>query len=781
MQYRFDDYTLDLVKGELIGPGGSIPLRRQTFRLLQALLSQAPALVDRDRLIDEVWGRSALSRNVLPQAISELRQALRDEPSAPRFIETRHRRGYRFIAEVRRVDAAPASLGADADVARVSIEPAGQEPPAAVVAATLSPGWLASIALALVAVLLWMVVGRWGSEPDPALALTQARLLDAVESARREGQADRAVSALRTLLELDPENRGIRMDLAEAELATLNGAAARAAVAGLAADETGARALRLRARIARLDGRIDEAMALAEAAIGQARADSDAEQWLAALREQLGVLRGAGQLAEAESRLAAVLQQDGLLDPGGRRVLALEHVALLRESGSLAEARAAADRLTEESLSPSLALGLSIELALIDSELGDQASAFSRLQTIKPPEGLAPALALALDNARATVMARSGDVEGARSRFEAAFAEARRRGAVAELAALQVNAGLLFARQRRMDEAEALWQQALSVFESLGDRRGQGVVLGNLAAAASARGQLARSDELNQRALALFRELKLDGSRARTAYNLGLARARAGDLAAAAALFEEAAIVYQAIGQLDLLLHVQASRAELLFEAGELAAAAAILDTVDDSDSFAADSLARILVARAGLAQRRAQLDEARQLHERARSLRDRAGLERWAAQSDLDLLRIDFLAGGNPVDIRIGAEALAMRFARWEEARALARAQQLVAEALLTQGRVDEARLALLQARAAAERFPDAMLDLELAWVESWAAHPDEFEPRLRSLAERAQAMGLRARLEQATHWLDGDGQGEEGAAAGAVPLPPYALNGRR
>lgn len=103
MTFRFGDFILDTRTGTLNGPGGPIALRRQTFRLLRVLLEHAPELVDRDTLLDEAWGRTALSPNVLPQAVSELRQALGDRAQAPRYIGTMHRRGYRILCAVERV------------------------------------------------------------------------------------------------------------------------------------------------------------------------------------------------------------------------------------------------------------------------------------------------------------------------------------------------------------------------------------------------------------------------------------------------------------------------------------------------------------------------------------------------------------------------------------------------------------------------------------------------------------------------------------------------------
>ena len=73
MRYRFDEFVLDLATAELRCVGVVVPLRRQTFRLLQLLVENAPALQRRDEIIDQLWGHDALSPNALPEGISELR------------------------------------------------------------------------------------------------------------------------------------------------------------------------------------------------------------------------------------------------------------------------------------------------------------------------------------------------------------------------------------------------------------------------------------------------------------------------------------------------------------------------------------------------------------------------------------------------------------------------------------------------------------------------------------------------------------------------------------
>lgn len=109
MRYQFAELELDTERELLLGPAGPITLRPQPLRMLQHLIEAAPAVVTRDALMDALWGHHALSINVIPQTLSELRQALGDDAQNPRFIETRHRRGYAFIAPIVRLPPSPAA------------------------------------------------------------------------------------------------------------------------------------------------------------------------------------------------------------------------------------------------------------------------------------------------------------------------------------------------------------------------------------------------------------------------------------------------------------------------------------------------------------------------------------------------------------------------------------------------------------------------------------------------------------------------------------------------
>jgi adenylate cyclase len=86
--------------GELQHEDKVARLTPKAAAVLIALLDQAPALVSKEELLQRVWGGRSVGDEVLTTCIQELRRALDDDARNPRFIETRHRRGYRFVAPV---------------------------------------------------------------------------------------------------------------------------------------------------------------------------------------------------------------------------------------------------------------------------------------------------------------------------------------------------------------------------------------------------------------------------------------------------------------------------------------------------------------------------------------------------------------------------------------------------------------------------------------------------------------------------------------------------------
>ena len=86
------------------------------------LVERAGEVVEREAFLEALWPGTYVDDHALSVQVGEVRKALDDRPGSPRFIETRHRRGYRFIAAVVRDDApappiaaAPAPIPATAD------------------------------------------------------------------------------------------------------------------------------------------------------------------------------------------------------------------------------------------------------------------------------------------------------------------------------------------------------------------------------------------------------------------------------------------------------------------------------------------------------------------------------------------------------------------------------------------------------------------------------------------------------------------------------------------
>ncbi|HJY81019.1 MAG TPA: AAA family ATPase [Candidatus Binatia bacterium] len=98
----FPPFRLDLVNECLWREGQRIPLRGKTFKALCCLLEHPGQLVSKATLFKVVWSDTYVSDSVLMTCISELRKALGDDGKRPQFIETVHRRGYRFIGTARR-------------------------------------------------------------------------------------------------------------------------------------------------------------------------------------------------------------------------------------------------------------------------------------------------------------------------------------------------------------------------------------------------------------------------------------------------------------------------------------------------------------------------------------------------------------------------------------------------------------------------------------------------------------------------------------------------------
>ncbi len=106
---RFGVFELDLRAGELRKHGLRVRLQEQPFQALATLLEHPGEVVTREDLQKRLWPADTFVDfdHGLNKTINKIREALGDSAESPRFVETVARRGYRFLAEVKVVDAAP--------------------------------------------------------------------------------------------------------------------------------------------------------------------------------------------------------------------------------------------------------------------------------------------------------------------------------------------------------------------------------------------------------------------------------------------------------------------------------------------------------------------------------------------------------------------------------------------------------------------------------------------------------------------------------------------------
>ncbi len=117
--YEFGRFSLDPAEHRLCRDGQPVPLTPRVFDLLRVLVEHAGHLVEKERLLKDVWNDTVVEEANLNRAVSVLRRTL-GESETERFIETVPKRGYRFVAAVRLHD--PSGSGI-ADPATLLLSP----------------------------------------------------------------------------------------------------------------------------------------------------------------------------------------------------------------------------------------------------------------------------------------------------------------------------------------------------------------------------------------------------------------------------------------------------------------------------------------------------------------------------------------------------------------------------------------------------------------------------------------------------------------------------------
>jgi DNA-binding winged helix-turn-helix (wHTH) protein len=106
--YRFGPFILDARERRLLRDGQPISLTPKVFDTLVYLVERQGRLIEKDELMEAMWGGSHVEEGSLPRTIHVLRKALNtaddDAELQGRFIETVPTKGYRFVADVTCLD-----------------------------------------------------------------------------------------------------------------------------------------------------------------------------------------------------------------------------------------------------------------------------------------------------------------------------------------------------------------------------------------------------------------------------------------------------------------------------------------------------------------------------------------------------------------------------------------------------------------------------------------------------------------------------------------------------
>jgi DNA-binding winged helix-turn-helix (wHTH) protein len=163
----FGPFTFDPANGLLRRADSEVPLPPRVLGVLAYLVARPGQVVARQDLLDAIWKDAFVTDTSLAEAVSSLRQALGDDPQQPVYIQTLHRRGYRFVAPLAPAPSAPAPGAPSAP--RAPTAPAPSAPSAPSILGQLLPWSIAAILGAILVAAVWKLEYA-DSRPEPQAA-----------------------------------------------------------------------------------------------------------------------------------------------------------------------------------------------------------------------------------------------------------------------------------------------------------------------------------------------------------------------------------------------------------------------------------------------------------------------------------------------------------------------------------------------------------------------------------------------------------------------------------
>lgn len=101
--YRFGQFVLDPGARQLMRDGKEAHLSPKAFDLLLSLIENRSRAMERAELHQQLWPDTFVLDTNLASLVAEVRRTLGDSAEDPKFVQTLHRFGYRFVAAVEQV------------------------------------------------------------------------------------------------------------------------------------------------------------------------------------------------------------------------------------------------------------------------------------------------------------------------------------------------------------------------------------------------------------------------------------------------------------------------------------------------------------------------------------------------------------------------------------------------------------------------------------------------------------------------------------------------------
>ncbi len=102
--YEFGPFRLEPMEHLLLRDSHPVPLAPKVFETLVVLFERSGHLVEKEELLNLIWPEVFVEEANLARRVHTLRKALGEEHNGHRYIETVSKRGYRFVADVRKIE-----------------------------------------------------------------------------------------------------------------------------------------------------------------------------------------------------------------------------------------------------------------------------------------------------------------------------------------------------------------------------------------------------------------------------------------------------------------------------------------------------------------------------------------------------------------------------------------------------------------------------------------------------------------------------------------------------